>query len=210
MKKYGRNDKGCIEPMESIYSIVDGSPFACSEAKPVSLPYSEVKLKQQKVGDKPMYTEANINVTLPSETQRQYLIERLHQTYYDIYDDLGPKFGKQYSQKPRTLGEFLQRVQEKKFFVWNKDRVDIVPASDADDAFSVLLLGTLDIVWKDPSIKYDAEGLKKAIGELNDAKQEALDKLKIFDPKDGLEVLDTFKKWETTVVPDTKFPEKTA
>lgn len=196
-------------------SIQDDIFLACIANRKKALPFPELlykpsEKKQQKVGDKPMYTAANINVTLPSETQRQYLIQRLEETFWDFYDTLPTKFGKQSSNPPKTLGEFLQRVQEKKFFVWSKDRVDIVPASDADDAFSVLLWGNLDIIWKDPSIKYDAEGLKKAIGELNDAKQEALDKLKIFDPKDGLEVLDTFKKWETTVVPDTKFPEKTA
>ena len=176
------------------YSLV-----SCEE-KPAKTKIKKAAMKQQKVGNKPMYNELDVNVSeTNNESKRiQYLMGRLTNIHWELSINLPKKFGYQGDGNyPNTLEEFVERVTSKRFKIVLKTG-ETIPAKDYDPKLHKLSrYGSLftSILWYDPDIKEDEEGLKKAREELKAAYIDTKDQINIFDPKEGLEALKKFENW---------------
>ena len=184
----------------NISDYVQDYDLVSYEEKPAKTKIKKAAMKQQKVGNKPMYNELDVNVSeTNNETKRiQYLMGRLSNIHWELSVKLPKKFGYQDSENsPNTLEELTERLASKKYMVMLKSG-ETISAKDYDPKVHKLCrYGSLfaSILWQDPDIKEDEEGLKKAREELQAAYMDAKDQINIVDPKEGLEALKKFEIW---------------
>jgi hypothetical protein len=127
----------------------------------------------------PMYTE--------TESQRNYLKNRLYTVFEEKDRELGRKYGVEDDVYPQTWGELIDRIAKGRY---------VLPQENKDDSYehhSLLDINYM-IRWRDPDLKADKEGYKIVKNKMREAKQAALDKISILDPKEGLNVLNEFEK----------------
>ena len=165
-----------------IHSLVD-----CPPAQPACMPYNEEK------GNNPMnYASASIS-TPASETQdqRKYLSRRLEEVYADKRSPLEAAFGLTDDETPRGPRELAARLADGKYVIRGLD--------NDNSAYSYKYWAAGDLIqWRDPARKADQAGFDAARTDLKAKKQEALDTIKIDDPKAGLEAIKALEAWKPT------------
>jgi hypothetical protein len=127
------------------------------------------------------------NVENIINTERTYLTNRLNEIERDKKHDLQRQYGLEDDKAPKTAAEFVDRIKKGLFVVRKPERFEEEGLYSATDAFS------RSTRWRDPSVKEDKEGFKKAEEKLNKVFKEALDTIKILPSVDGLNALKDFE-----------------
>ena len=112
-----------------------------------------------------------------------HLADRLDSLRYDKTNELLVKYGMTDDDAPVTLEQFIKRIQDGKFKV---------PEDKLDKNWYYNLGNTFR--WRDPSVKEDEEGYKKAYAILRKAFLETTDIINIKDADEGLKAVQEFEK----------------
>jgi len=150
---------------------------------------------KQEEGNNPMnYATATVTAaTTETQDQRKYLEKRLQCVFYEKEAPLYADFGLGDDDPPRTPKELEDRIKAGKFIVKGKKTDGL----DADDDFYYGNWSNL-IRWRDPAKKADQDGYEAARTALSNARQEALDIIKIKDVEAGLEAVKALEDWKPT------------
>jgi hypothetical protein len=177
------------KPLEIIsWDICNGTShthyLACTPCPPPAIDWSGYQ-----EGNNPMnYATATVQAgTTETQDQRKYLEKRLHEVYSEKRDPLEATFGLIDAEPPVGPIELAERLKEGKFTIRTGDK----------DQYRYWHWTDL-IVWRDPAAKRDDEGFKAALEALKDARQKALDIIKIDEPKAGLDAVKALEAWEPT------------
>lgn len=120
-------------------------------------------------------------------TERSYLNTRLGDIGRTKRDELKRQYGLMDDKAPATAAEFVDRIKKGLFVVTKQARFDEDGIYSAKDAFSN------STRWRDPSVKEDKEGYKKAEAVLDKALTDTLDTIRILAPEAGLKALKDFE-----------------
>lgn len=122
----------------------------------------------------------DIEMSNTIDDERSYLRNRI----YDISDTkfaaLDKKYGFREELPPKTVDEMQNRLKEGKYTVHSNYTNGRQPV----------------LLWKDPSIKEDEEGFKKAKDTFDIERQKALDIVNILPPVEALKVLAELEAYE--------------
>lgn len=139
------------------------------------------------------YASASISApATETQDQRRYLERRLQEVYADKRDGLESKFGLTDDDTPVGPAEVAKRIADGKFIIRGT-------GDDAKNAtrYTYWSLGDL-IQWRDPAKKADQAGFDAARLDLKAKRQEALDAIKIDEPKAGLDAIKALEAWTPT------------
>lgn len=128
--------------------------------------------------------EGKIPMKTETETQRDYLAYRLNDVFYKLEDDLYTQFHLRVNP-PKNFEEAVERIKAGEYTIKDGDK----KRGTYGNPFAYMN-------WRKPGEEEDRAGFDEAMKALYKAKQEANDKVKIVDPKEGLEVLNEFKNWK--------------
>lgn len=122
--------------------------------------------KPTKEKEQAMNTNIEMNLSTGADIekgQRQFMLGRLADATFSRDIEALRTFGFAEDEAPQTPQEFVKRIQNGKF---------VIKAPDARDG-SYFERPTRYIIWKDPSVKEDKEGLEKAREALSAARSSA-------------------------------------
>lgn len=120
-----------------------------------------------------------------AEEQRKYLGRRALDTFASKMDALSVEYKIVFLWRPATVQEAAERLKAGLYTIRDADKKDPVayPCFGLQDVFS----------WRGPDDQPDLKGFTEAVKKLNDNFSALMDKLRIVDPKDGLELFEAFK-----------------
>jgi hypothetical protein len=131
-----------------------------------------------------MYSNACATVVNAGRTmeqdQRQYLSDRLFDVTQDKVIELRKKFGL-YDERPETPEDIVERIKSDKF---------VIPERDNNVCF---YNAWEQIQWRDPAIKRDAEGYRKALEALDKSKTPVRDAIRLKSIEEGLKAIQDFE-----------------
>ena len=149
---------------------------------------------KQEEGNNPMnYATATVQAaTTETQDQRKYLTRRLDEVFYEKERPLYAAFGLTDDEPPSTPKELKARIADGKFTIVG------LPKDDDEDEDEMYFYGGWSrlIRWRDPAKKADQDGYDAARKELKAKYQEALDTIKIDEPKAGLDAVKALEAWE--------------
>lgn len=132
-----------------------------------------------------MYVDARMTTDL---NQKQYLADRLSKTFTTKKEAMKTTFGLVDDKAPKTPKELAERIKAGLF---------TMPCYANDEAEFGDWCSPRDLVgyftWRDPAVKKDEDGFKKAIADLSTAKDKALDLIMVKDAEAGLTALEAFQ-----------------
>ena len=136
--------------------------------------------------EKTMYVDNDKHI---ESSKINYLNDRASQVFYKKADELPRKFGLEDDAAPRSVSEFLKRIQDGKFMYKDETK------KDTEGYFYRPYEG---IRWRDPSVKEDNAGHKAAYEALSAAYQDTKDTIAIGTPAEGLAAVKTLEAWTST------------
>lgn len=143
---------------------------------------ASVSEEKPKKGKKKMCYDCMDETSTPEEKKTAYLLDRLESISYSKRQSLKKQFGLCDDNVPTTFTELLARIQAGKFTIKDEDK---------DKAAYYYGMGY--IRWRDPAVKEDHEGFKKAVDAMNAAYNIASDDIRIQTPEEGLKTLRAFE-----------------
>lgn len=144
----------------------------------------------------PNVATAAVVATDPIEKTREYLMSRVSQNYYDIQVKLREAFHITHTDKPKTLGDLVQRLRDGKFTVYTSRGTAYDPEKDADEAFNNWYDLGDQLSWR--TIEPDHKGYEEAMNAYRKEADAARDEIMVSDPKEGLEILRKLQAWDHT------------
>lgn len=120
-----------------------------------------------------------------AEVQRQYLGNRALDTFADKLNAATNEYKIVFNWRPATVQEAAERLKAGLYTMKGADKKDPVeyPYMGLQEVFS----------WRGPDDQPDEKGFALAAKKLGDNFATLMDKLRIVDPKDGLELFEAFK-----------------
>jgi hypothetical protein len=154
---------------------------------------------KQEEGNNPMnYATATVQAsTTETQDQRKYLEKRLQSVFYEKDAPLYADFGLRDDDPPSTPEELEDRIKAGRFIIRGK-KTDAGKFDDDDDVYYGYGGWASLIRWRDPAKKADLDGYENAKTALGNARQEAMDIVKIKDVEAGLEAVKALKDWKPT------------
>lgn len=137
--------------------------------------------------EKTMYVDNDKHI---ESSKINYLNDRASQVFYKKADKLPKQFGLSDDAAPRSVSEFVKRIQDGKFMYKDETK------KDTEGYFYRPCEG---IRWRDPSVKEDKDGHKAAYDSLSAAYQDAKDNIAIGTPVEGLAAVKALEAWTPTV-----------
>ena len=137
--------------------------------------------------EKTMYVDNDKHI---ESSKINYLSDRANSVFYKKADELPKQFGLSDDAAPRSVSEFVKRIQDGKFMYKDETK------KDTEGYFYRPYEG---IRWRDPSVKEDNAGHKAAYEALSAAYQDTKDTIAIGTPAEGLAAVKTLEAWTPTV-----------
>jgi hypothetical protein len=136
--------------------------------------------------EKTMYVDNDKHI---ESAKINYLYDRANSVFYKKADELPRLFGLSDDAAPRTVSDFIKRIQDGMFTIKDESKKDV------EGYFYRPIEG---IRWRDPSVKEDTAGHKAAMEALNTAYQDTKDTIAIGTPAEGLAAVKALDAWTPT------------
>lgn len=172
-----------VKKSQPVPAFVD----CATQPYPAAPPCTSVTINEDQLMN---YASASISTpATETQDQRKYLSRRLDEVYNSKRDGLESKFGLADDAPPTGPKELADRLAAGKFIIRGA-------GDDAKNADKYRYWHYTDLIqWRDPARKADQEGFDAARKDLKAKKQEALDTIKIDEPKAGLEAIKALEAW---------------
>lgn len=162
------------------------APAQCTKPEPKEFRFG---LKKQEEENLMNYASATVQAgTTETQDQRKYLVSRLSDVYASKKDPLYATFGLVDDEAPLSATELAARLKDGKFTIKTGEKYERPSYYHWTDM----------IVWRAPDRKADRDGYEAAKADLKKKYQEALDIIKIDEPKAGLEAIKALEAWTPT------------
>ena len=130
-----------------------------------------------------------MNYTINLEVkQRDYLSSRAYRIQTNKESELYRQFGIWENEPPKTRNELMQRIKDGKFVIRRNEDEDY----DDDDSCNFF---STNVIWRDPEVKKDFEGLETAKKTLTSYYTSVIDTVTIKSLDEGLKAVEAFEKW---------------